>query len=51
MNYLNIKKIWKKIQFEFCDLLDETNLNKQDYECQIMKMKENEEKSAKNEKT
>ena len=47
---LKYKKNLEKTQMEFCDVFDETNLNKQDYECQIMKMKENEEKSSKNEK-
>ena len=44
---------------EFCDIFDETNLKKQSYECQLMKLeenkenvdkKENKDKSDKNEK-
>ena len=48
---LKYKKNLEKAQLEFCDIFDETNLNKQEYECEIMKIKENEEKSTKIEKT
>ena len=36
---------------EFCDVFDETNLKKQVYECQMIKLKEKKEKAEKNEKT
>ena len=48
---LNYKKNLEKTQMEFCDVFDETNLKKQVYECQMIKLKEKKEKAEKNEKT
>ena len=56
---MKYKKNLEKKQMEFCDIFDETNLKKQSYECQLMKLeenkenvdkKENKDKSDKNEK-
>ena len=48
---LKYKKNLEKMQLEFCDVFDETNLKKQKYEIKLMDIKEKEEKSEKNEKT
>ena len=47
---LKYKKNLEKMQLEFCDVFDETDLKKQKYEIQMMEMKEKEEKNIKNEK-
>ena len=45
---LKYKKNLEKMQSEFCDVFDETNLKKQVYECELLKLKEkNEAKEAK----
>ena len=46
---LKYKKNLEKMQLEFCDVFNETNLKKQKFECQIMEMKEKEEKNKKTE--
>ena len=48
---LKYKKNLEKMQLEFCDVFDETNLKKQKYEIKLMDIKEKEEKTEKNEKT
>ena len=47
---LNYKKNLEKTQMEFCDVFEETNLKKQEYECQMLKIKEKKSKEEKNEK-
>ena len=47
---LKYKKNLEKMQLEFCDVFDETNLKKQKYEMQLMNIKEKEEKTEKIEK-
>ena len=47
---LKYKKNLEKMQLEFCDVFDETDLKKQKYEIQMMEMKEKEEKNIKTEK-
>ena len=47
---LNYKKNLEKIQLDFCEVFDETNLKKQVYECQMMKIKEKKEKDEKEKK-
>ena len=46
---LKYKKNLEKMQLEFCDVFNETNLKKQKFECQMMEMKEKEEKNTKTE--
>ena len=41
---LKYKKNLEKMQSEFCDIFDETNLKKQLYECELLKLKETKEK-------
>ena len=48
---LKYKKNLEKMQLEFCDVFDETNLKKQKYEIQLMDIKEKEEKKEKIEKS
>ena len=48
---LKYKKNLEKMQLEFCDIFDETNLNKQEFDCQFMKLvenKDNKESTKKN---
>ena len=47
---LKYKKNLEKMQLEFCDIFDETNLNKQEFDCQFMKLfesKDNKENTKK----
>ena len=44
---LKYKKKKEKMQIEFCDVFEETNLKKQKYECELMKIKDLKEKNDK----
>jgi hypothetical protein len=44
---LKYKKNLEKMQIEFCDVFEETNLKKQKYECELMKIKDLKEKNDK----